>query len=1107
MDSSLTRCAVALVAGLVLSVSVAVPMAAQSASDTLWLGTDTSNTLNVVNVTKTGTVIRSFGPRQATGLAILGGNIWASTRNTSAIDSYNLNTLAGPGTLSFTQHPATLGEDMASDGTFLYRADPSLNRVWKVDPTTGAATTFIIDGGGPMGVAYTGTFFYVSLFNTGKIRQFDLAGAPTGVDFSIAAPGPIGGLAWDVCTGTLWVSSGTTGVNHVYNVNVTTGAILSSFASPDGRFVDGLEYQGGGCPTQGGTGAIIIRKNTIGDDGTFGYTGSLGSFSITTSSLTGTQLFSNIPPGGKTVIESPLPPGWAFTSLVCSDPDGGTTVTGQTANIDLDPGETVVCTYTNTKCLSPPSGMVAWWPFDETGGLVVHDTAHGNNGTPKTGPIGSGGPTPGSGMVAGALNFNGTSDFVQVANATNLNFGTGSLSIDAWVKILAPGTGFMPIVDKQIAGPTDAPYGYVFYVKDGHLGFAMNNDINVTPHAGIGAEDTTRNLADSNWHHVAVTVQRNLASATGGNLFIDGMAIVTATFSTIPFISLTADNTGDVILGSTNRLGRLPVSAFFNGWIDEVEIFNRALGPQDVLDLFDAGSAGKCKPTCVQPPAGMEAWYPLDEGTGALSVTDISGNGHNGTPGGLAVGFVGGPIPGAPNSPPAVVGGFLYFQDLSSRVSVPDNPPLSLDIGSGDFTIDAWVVTNGAVPGLIVDKLDAAAHTGYRLYLAGGALNFSYGDGTSLPLQTAQSTPSIPTHQWHHVAVTIERGTAMPFLTVSFYVDGAAAGSQPLNVPVGIIANTLDLFIGGIHTTNMGPTEIGIDELELFHSALGLQDIKGIFDAGSAGKCKPTCVQPPAGMVAWWTFDETTGSTIIHDIWTQHLDGAPVPAPVGPGGPSSLLGEHVRNSLYFVTTYVDVPFSAPFNFFNGGTGEFSIDAWVKSGGAVKGPLPNVIHPVVDKTVVVGSGVKGYALYLYAPTFQAPHLAFTLDDGMPVAPPPTLLDSAPLPTGWHHVAVTVARSSSLSAAVTLYVDGMPSPTAAVAVGDTDNNADLWIGKSRVGSPLLASDATEFALDEVEIFNRVLTPQDIEGIYHADSLGKCRTSGSRPARPPARYLPFR
>ena len=58
-------------------------------------------------------------------------------------------------------------------------------------------------------------------------------------------------------------------------------------------------------------------------------------------------------------------------------------------------------------------------------------------------------------------------------------------------------------------------------------------------------------------------------------------------------------------------------------------------------------------------------------------------------------------------------------------------------------------------------------------------------------------------------------------------------------VPVGSIANTLALFSGGSHPPTAAATEIGIDELEIFNRRPGLQEIKEIFDAGSACKFQP----------------------------------------------------------------------------------------------------------------------------------------------------------------------------------------------------------------------------------------------------------------------------
>ena len=229
----------------------------------------------------------------------------------------------------------------------------------------------------------------------------------------------------------------------------------------------------------------------------------------------------------------------------------------------------------SSDCAIPPLGMVSWWPLDEqAGATAVTDIIDGNSGTPRPAAVGQGGPIPDPGMVGGSLSFDGMSMSVQVGNAPNLNVGTGDLSIDAWILTPAPGTGLQPIVDKEVAGPTDAIYGYSLYLQDGFLGFSMNNDITVSPPAVIGTTDTTINLTDLLWHHVAVSVARTPASASGGVLYVDG--VVVATFSTLPFAGLSADNVGDLFIGATNPF-RAPLRAYFEGDIDEVEIFNTAL--------------------------------------------------------------------------------------------------------------------------------------------------------------------------------------------------------------------------------------------------------------------------------------------------------------------------------------------------------------------------------------------------------------------------------------------------------------------------------------------------------------------------------------------------
>ena len=102
--------------------------------------------------------------------------------------------------------------------------------------------------------------------------------------------------------------------------------------------------------TPASPGTIIIEKKSMGGDGTFNFTGSLGGFDITTSNGTGSRTFADVSPGSYTVTEVTGSSEFMLTSIACGDPEGG--VSGgnamtHTANINLLSGATVVCTFAN----------------------------------------------------------------------------------------------------------------------------------------------------------------------------------------------------------------------------------------------------------------------------------------------------------------------------------------------------------------------------------------------------------------------------------------------------------------------------------------------------------------------------------------------------------------------------------------------------------------------------------------------------------------------------------------------------------------------------------------------------------------------------------------
>ncbi|SFV31936.1 DUF11 domain-containing protein [Pseudoxanthomonas sp. YR558] len=103
-------------------------------------------------------------------------------------------------------------------------------------------------------------------------------------------------------------------------------------------------------------GSITIVKDAAPDspqDFAFTTSGAgLSAFSLdddADATLSNTRVFPGLTPGAYSVTETSVS-GWSLTALTCTDPDNGTAVNLATrlATIDLDAGEDIICTYTNT---------------------------------------------------------------------------------------------------------------------------------------------------------------------------------------------------------------------------------------------------------------------------------------------------------------------------------------------------------------------------------------------------------------------------------------------------------------------------------------------------------------------------------------------------------------------------------------------------------------------------------------------------------------------------------------------------------------------------------------------------------------------------------------
>jgi len=136
------------------------------------------------------------------------------------------------------------------------------------------------------------------------------------------------------------------------------------------------------------------------------------------------------------------------------------------------------------------------------------------------------------------------------------------------------------IADDQ--GPFDVNK-WVFTLSAGVLTFHINGP-NLGPQFLV---QTPFSPTPGTWYVVSVTK----ASSTY-TMWIDG---VPSTATSQTFTTAIPPPNVPLTIGEAEGLG------FVDGFIDEVEIFSRALSSSEMLAIFNSGSTGKCKPALVQP--------------------------------------------------------------------------------------------------------------------------------------------------------------------------------------------------------------------------------------------------------------------------------------------------------------------------------------------------------------------------------------------------------------------------------------------------------------------------------------------------------------------------
>ena len=225
--------------------------------------------------------------------------------------------------------------------------------------------------------------------------------------------------------------------------------------------------------------------------------------------------------------------------------------------------------------LTVPTDYAGNWPLDATNGAIAVDASgNGNNG------IVSGATWNPNGQINGCLNFNGVNNYVQITNPVSNDF-----SIAFWVKTThSGGTGQWYGGDGLVDGD--------FAVNANDFGTALSGGQFAF---GTGNPDTTilssTAINDGAWHHCVAT----RVAATGAlSVYVDGALEATGTGNTN---SLTAS--GNLRFGQIESGG-----GYFDGSLDEVKTYDRALGGNEVTALYNNSAFPPAAPTNFTAAAG-----------------------------------------------------------------------------------------------------------------------------------------------------------------------------------------------------------------------------------------------------------------------------------------------------------------------------------------------------------------------------------------------------------------------------------------------------------------------------------------------------------------------
>lgn len=218
--------------------------------------------------------------------------------------------------------------------------------------------------------------------------------------------------------------------------------------------------------------------------------------------------------------------------------------------------------------LTIEDGLVAYYSFN---GDATDESGNDYNGTVYDATL----SIDRFGVENCAYSFDGLNDWIEVLHSDDLDFNNNrgdEYSAICWIKTTDSISECGRIITKHESDGNWDP-GYLLGVTYGHLHIAFET-ISATQHLLI----TGSNIDDGQWHQIGFTLDATLNEL---KLYLDGALEASADIS-----DGSSSNTFPLSIGSRNGT----TGSWFDGQIDDVQIYNRALSETEIAELYNSSS-------------------------------------------------------------------------------------------------------------------------------------------------------------------------------------------------------------------------------------------------------------------------------------------------------------------------------------------------------------------------------------------------------------------------------------------------------------------------------------------------------------------------------------